>query len=495
MRAVLPLTLCVLLVAACSGTQPVVPSVVPVSSPATQGGVGGLAPSVWAFSGALLVPPDPNAYSDVIVDAKSLSDGGWIVLHAPAPRPRFHCDPLSYGCGLTKPPLAILERLDASGRVVAREHGSEPFGLTRIKVFEGENIVVGEGPQVVNGSVHAFRLDTLDGIASELATGCIAAGTLCYSARPDHSNGITTIEERDAHDLRLLRSWVKSGSDAPSWPIAVFPASNLMAWRNASRASPFVSVAALDDRRPVGISWLTRLTSACNIDRIADDRAVITFGPPDCVGAAGWHAEIVEISTGRTLRVIAADDGLEGAPLTRGYAQLASSGVVIDPRDGSEGPALGGDVLSIDWDRGVAVMGLADGGAAVLNRRVSAGASRDLSFHSVATADCDYQTPRVMTARADLVKCEPLVASTGANRVLVATGRSASGPRSFAIARVTADPVTRVIDITYAPSGRRSNVIDPSATSVIEIADPPPGEWLVRLSSDSLVGLPFVLRF
>src|SRR4051795_3199715 len=88
-------------------------------SPETSAGIGGISrPSVWVYAGALFLPPDPNTYSDVIFDAQPLADGGWIVLHAPTARPRFNCDPGSFGCALMRPPLARMQRVDAAGRVV-----------------------------------------------------------------------------------------------------------------------------------------------------------------------------------------------------------------------------------------------------------------------------------------------------------------------------------------------------------------------------------------
>ena len=475
-----------LLVISCSAAKqadaPVTTS--PVVAPPS--GIGGIATNRWTFETALLKPSDPNTYSDVVMDAQPLADGGWLVIHAPTVRPRFNCDPTSYGCGFARAPIGYLERLDRSGRVVAREHGAEPFGLTRIHVFESLNVVVGEGPQVLNGStLHAFRLDTLDGIASELTQGCVVDGSRCYSLRPDFASGTVTVEERDPRDLRLAQAWTQPV--LPSGSLALFPKENLVAWRAATDTPPFWRAAALDAARPLAIPWLARLQSACEVIRVAEDRAFVTFGPADCRGDSGWHGEIIEVSSGRVIRVVQPDDGISGNALgDHAFVQIAESGVVVDPQTGSDGPRMAGRPLSVDWDRGTAVFALADGGAALLRRQPGAAAQHDLPFQVIASARCDaYESPRVMAALSATVACPALGTAVGPSRLLITPGKAYYAASDIDVRRIAIDPTTRTIEVAYSPGTSRSSVTEPAATTVVELSEPPSaGEWLVRLSVD-----------
>ncbi len=478
------------LLAACSASAPAPsPALVP-------GGLGGIAAgtTTWAYAGTLLLPLDPNSYSNVVLDAKPLSDGGWIVLRGVAPR-RGICDPLSYGCFIRRTTGQLL-KLDASGTVVAQEHGAEPFGLLHVTVFESAGVVVGEGQQVRNGTLHAFHLDALDGIASELTT-CVAVGPSCFSYRVDYQTGRTPLEERDPKDLHVTRTYPQIAMDGLYSAPAIFPASNLLAWRPTTESAPFIHVAALDASRSIAIPWLARLEAACDVWRVGDDRAFVLFGPPACRGDTGWHWELVEVSSGRAVRVFGPDDTFSGN--TRDAAVLAATGVVVDPRDGTDGPTLPGGPLTIDWVRGVAVVALPDGGAAVFRRQTTPSAARNLSFRTVGSSTCaDLDFPRLMRAIAGAIACPALAALAGPSRLLVATGRAAYSPSAFTVERVVVDPATHIIDVLYTGQERRTTITDPSPAAVIELSDPPAGEWLVRLGSqdaDRYGWRGFVVRF
>jgi len=478
------IALCVIVAAACSGTQAVVRSVEPVATATARAGIGGVTPRAWVYAGALFLPADPNTYSDVVSDAKPLADGGWVVLHAPTARPRFNCDPSSFGCGaLRRQPIALLQRLDASGRVVAQEHGSEPFALTRLHVFESLNVVIGQGPQVVNGTLHAFRLDTLDGIASQQSDGCIASADRCFGFRTDYTNGTVTIEERDARDLRLISSTTQQ--IASVGPVSVLPAANLVAWRAATDSAPFVRYVPLDPTKPLAAAWPARAAAACDVAGVADDRAVLTYGPAGCRGDSGWHSEIIDVSTGRTVRALTPDQGYDPYALQHGEVEEAATGIVIDPRDGSDGPAVTGPLLHVDWTRGLAAVGLADGGVAVLKRESGSPAPRDVSFRTIATGACaEYEFPRIMAAEPSRVTCGALAGAASSTRLLVATGRAAYAARSFTVARVVVDQAMRTMDVTLARTGTRTNITDASPASVIELGEQLSGAWLIRLVGD-----------
>ena len=436
-------------------------------------------------------------YANLILDAKSLAGGGWVILRAADARRVPPCDPTVFGCPLTKRPYGILERLDADGRVVAQEHGAEPFGLVHVIVFEAQGVVVGEG-QSRGQTLHAFRLASLDGIASDVAT-CIKSNDTCISYRKDYQSGLTILEERDPRDLHVVRSFasVTTVAQVP----AIFPAANVVLVMAPTR--PFVDAVALDPTRPMTLSWRQRLSGACGVERVADDRALVAFGPSDCQSSdVGWHDELIEVSTGRVLRMLDPRSGLSGNALSAVEPTMivADTGIAIDPREGADGPVVAGPTATyLDWDRGIAVVSLSDGGAAVLERRTASPQLHDLSFTTVGQGTCaEYLFPRVMNATSANVRCAAIAVSAGPDRLLVATGSAASQPASFTVTHVRADVALRTIDITYRPNGRRQAVSDPTPTAIIDVPDAPAGDWLVRLyaeGGDLPYGYAFVVRF
>jgi hypothetical protein len=267
--------------------------------------------------------------------------------------------------------------------------------------------------------------------------------------------------------------------------LAVFPKENLLTWRAVTETSPFVRVAALDAARPIAIPWLARLESACDVARVAEDRAFVTFGPAACRGDSGWHGEIIEVSSGRVIRVMQPDDGISGNALAdHAFVQIAESGVVVNPQTGSDGPRMDGRPLSVDWDRGIAVFALADGGAAVLRRQPGAAAQHNLAFQVIASARCDaYERPRVMAALSVTVACPALGTAVGPSRLLITPGKAYYAASSIDVRRIAIDPTTRTIEVAYSPGTSRSSVTEPAATTVVEFSEAPPaGDWLVRLS-------------
>jgi hypothetical protein len=103
-----------------------------------------------------------------------------------------------------------------------------------------------------------------------------------------------------------------------------------------------------------------------------------------------------------------------------------------------------------------------------------------------------------MNAAASSVTCAAVAQQAGATRLLIATGRSAYGPVTFDVTRVIADPVAHTLDVVYRGAGRRTTINDPSPTKIIELADPPSGEWLVRLVGEDAAlssAKAFVVRF
>jgi len=432
----------------------------------------------WAFAGTILPPSDPNTYANEIIDAVPLRDGGWIVLRAESPR-RYLANPTSFGPLLPRS-IGQLLRLDAQGAIVAQEHGSEPFGLRRVSVFEDAATVVGEGPQVGNGTLHSFRLDTLDGIATTEYTTCVPIDGRCWSYRTNTQHGPTALEERDPRTLAVLRTHegVKLDGVLPGQPPAIFPARNLIAWQPGGRGRG-IQIAPLDDASPIAIYWLAQLRTACDFDRLAADRAVVIYGRPSCSGENGWTAQLVEVSTGRIVRDLGADPVIE--PSERGLSPVLPSGARVEPSNGASGPVFARAPLFMDWERGVAVTGLGDGGGAVLRRQPASQASQSVPFSVAGSGRCPIDFPRVVLALPDSPACPALSGTAGPNRLLIASGRGYFDATDLVPSRVRADGPARTLTIEYEASPNAKAIRESAPAAVIELGQSFSGTWLVTL--------------
>lgn len=438
---------------------------------------------MWAFERSVLLPSDPASYRNVILDAAALSDGGWIVLVQDHPR-RGLVDPRCYGCGGLFPRWGRLLRLSADGGIVAQEHAAEPLGLQRIHVFEELGVVVGEGMQVRNGTVHALRLDDLDGIASEL-TNCVPAGGRCWSYRTSRAAGSTALEERDPRDLHVIHTYPQLTMDGLLRPPAIYPSLNLIAWDDPGRRS--LRVSALDTARPVAIGWLDRLRSACEIARVQGDRALLMFSDAGCDSDTGWRSELVEMSTGKVLLPSPSLASVSGNVLfEQGQIVLEPEGLLIDPRtavtvpDLSPGPR---GALAVDWDRGAALVPLTNGGAAALGRVQGSSVPSEVSFRVVASGRCaDIAFPRLIVGPQRLV-CQGMDVLVERGQLAIATGRNYRDPVDLKIVAVRRDDVRREITVSYAATAHANVPMSDSPVKVVELADLAPGEWLVRLDA------------
>jgi len=468
--------LCALLVSACSAVAPVTPS----SGPSASGTPPLDTPIVattWAFAGTILAPSDPNTYANEIIDAVLLRDGGWIVLRAESPR-RYLGNPTSFGPLLPRS-IGQLVRLDAQGAIVAHEHGSEPFGVRRVSVFEDAGTVVGEGPQVGNGTLNSFRLDTLDGIATEYTT-CVPIDGRCWSYRTNTQHGPTALEVRDPRTLAVLRTHegVKLDGVLPGQTPAIFPARNLIVWQVGGRGRG-LQIAPLDGTSPIAIPWLAQLRTACDFDRLAADRAVVIYGPPGCSGDTGWTAQLVEVSTGRIVRDLGADATIESSE--RGLTAVLPSGARVEPSNGAAGPVLARAPLFMDWERGVALIGLGDGGGAVLRRQPASQARQSVPFSVAGSGRCAIDFPRVVLAARETPACPALSEAAGPNRLLITSGRGYFGPTDLIPSRVLADGPGRTLTIEYEASPNAKAVRDSAPAGVIELGQSFTGTWLVTL--------------
>lgn len=352
----------------------------------------------WAYERTLLAPRDDTTYENVLLDAKPFSDGGWIVVRDRRPY-RYLLDPTVYG-PLSKNPTGEILRLDANGGIVAKEHAAEPLGVTRVDVFEDLGVVVAQGPQVQNGNLHALRLDSLDGIGTQ-STSCIVVEGRCWSYRTNPYFGSTALEERDPQTLAVIRTYPRLTMDWLESAPAIFPRSNLIVWRSprslsAAPVSVF-RVEPLDASRPIAVPWLDKLRGACGMTQLADDRALVEYGPPECEGEAGWSSDLVEVSSGRVLRHIGADEVVYGNDIVARRLTLWPSGLLIDPRTGDPGPFLARTLAGIDFDRGVGVVNLTSGGADVLRRHGGSARPREIDVGTVASGRCgDVDFPRLV---------------------------------------------------------------------------------------------------
>ena len=263
----------------------------------------------------------------------------------------------------------------------------------------------------------------------------------------------------------------------PWLPPAIFPDRNLITWPlNGGRS---LQVAALDDASPIAIPWLDQLRKACNLDRLTADRAVVTYGPAGCSGETGWTAQLVEVSTGRIVRDLGSDALIERGQ--RGLRVLLPSGASVRPSDGAAGPVFARAPVFIDWEKGVALVGLADGGGAVLRRQLGSPSSQSVPFKVAGSGRCPIDFPRVQRLAKDDPACPALSGTAGPDRLLIASGRGYFAPTDLIPSRVVVDDGVRTLTIEYEPSPNAKAVRDSAPARVIELGRSFSGTWLVTL--------------
>lgn len=462
------LVLVLVLLVACSAAIPPAREAEP-SPPAAR--------DVWAFSGTLLRPGAPSLYENVLDAVVPLRDRGWLVLKETAPRrflPCLYC----LGGPLLRRPLATLIRLDADGVEVAREHGAEPFGLAELRVFEDLGLVIGMGPQVRNGSIHAFDLATLDGRWSDLGSNCVAVADRCWTWRPYTNSGTTALTERDARTYRAITTYEHLRMDGLQAPPGIYPELNTVIWQAppAPGVRGLPRVAALDPSRPV-IPWRRQVEEACSVHTVGTTHLFLWY-PDSCDDRdPGAVVELVEVMTGRTVKRWPANESVFLDPVWL----RDELGRVIDPDTGSASIDLPGKVMALDRTRGVASVSLSNGGVAVYERQRSMLRRSSVPFTEEAKVACaSLEFPLFAPARDGDGRCPPLDAAAGPGRFLVTLGR-VRAPPDLAVTGITADPATRELLVHLEARGELKSVVDLGAGRVIELSDPPHGQWLVRL--------------
>src|SRR5687767_1527387 len=439
---------------------------------------------VWAYSGTLLRPGDPSIYENVLDAAVGLRDGGWLVLRQAAPR-RAIPRPAGVGGQLITPSIATLVRLDAHGREVAREHGSEPFGLRELRVFEDLGLVIGSGAQVLNGSIHAFDLRTLDGLWTLYdrdPVPCVQVADRCWTYRRSTvPTDTTALTERDPRTYRALRTFYHLGMDGLGDAPGIYPAANAVVWNEPGprQQAGVARVERLELYRPPA-AWVARVDTACWAYPVEPSHLYLGLG--SCVGDFPTTAELLDVASGRTVRSWPGNE----APLMDGSTGLLSwDEAFVDLRDGSRGASIPGRVLAIDADRGVAATRLSNGGAAIYRRLGATSAPMPVAFREIARVTCPgFEFPQVSTARDRDGRCPEATVHAGSRRLLVTRGRT-RGAEELAITAVTADAVTRELTISIDARGDQRVVPAAGVARIIELPDTIHGEWLVRFDRGS----------
>ena len=434
---------------------------------------------VWRFAGTLLLPADPNSYANVILDIEPLKDGGWIVVQDRAPNRRLPSGGPSRGPLI--PAHGIVMRLDAAGRVVAQQSDADSFSPTHVVLFEDAGVVVAEGSWT--RGLDLRTLDTLWKTDSE----CVAVADRCYAYQPFTTSPPGTFEERDPRTFALVRSLphIKVGQlTTPTilsdWNLVVVPSKSSDHWFD------FFS---LDPAAPITLPWIDRLRGARSIALLSADRAIVSYD--------GWQngrfpaSELTDIATGRLIARY--EDRLPAVATAAAGTLLIGATVteVLDPRDSSHGLDLPTLPLYASFEKGIVVLPLGNGGAAVLQREAGHSSEHAVAFTSIAEGACpaiDFTRVQLADGTAD---CPALAAARGARRILVSIGKL-PGIDRFEISGVTADEATGRLAIRAGVGEPRSQSLASNApTQVIQLPESLTGHWLVGLEPDPLTPRPF----
>jgi hypothetical protein len=436
--------------------------------------------AIWRFAGTLLLPADANSYTNVLLDIEPLKDGGWIAIQDRVARRRL---PTGGFGGPFIPTRGTVVRLDSSGTIVARQSDSESFTPTHLVLFEASEVVVAEG-----SGTRGLDLRTLDTLWTTDAE-CVAVADHCYAYQPFTTSPPGTFEARDPRTFSLVRSLphIKVGQlTTPmilsNWNLAVVPS------KSSDHRFDFF---ALDPGASITLPWIDRLKEAKSIVLLPADRALVSY--------EGWETgrypatELTDVATGRViaryedrLPVFANDSAtyLIGPTVTQ----------VVDPRDGSLGPSLPTVALYVSFEKGIVVVPLGNGGAAVLRRDAGRGTEHPVTFAKIGEGTCpaiDFTRVQLADGTAD---CAVLAGAAGARRLLVSTGKERDISQ-FEITGLTADEATRRLTIRVRVGEPRSRSAAQSAPAqVVELPQSLTGRWLVGLEPDPQIPRPFGFR-
>ena len=443
-----------------------------------QPDAAGAGDAVWRFAGTLLLPSDPNAYANVILDIEPLKDGGWIVVQDRAPNRRLPSGGPSRGPFF--PARGTVMRLDSSGRVVAQQSDPGSFTPTHLVLFEDAGVVVAEG-----SGTRGLDLQTLNALWATDAE-CVAVVDRCYAYQPFTVSPPGTFEERDARTFSLIRSLphIKVGQlTTPmifsNWNLAVVASKSSDHW---------FDFFALDPGSPIKLPWIDRMKGARSIRLLSGDRAIVSY--------EGWGngrfpaTELTDVATGR---VIARYEDRLSVVDTAAATFLTGATVseILDPRDSSLGLTLPTLPLYVSFEKGIVVVPLGNGGAAVLRRETEVGTEHAVTFATIGEGVCpaiDFTRVQLADGTAD---CPALGAAAGKRRLLVSTGKERDIGQ-FEITGITADEATRRLTIRVNVGQPRSwSAAQVAPAEVIEVPESMSGRWLVGLAPDPETPRPF----
>lgn len=422
-------------------------------------------------------------YENVLDAAIPLRDGGWLVLRQTDSRrsiPRA-----GFGGPLVRPPISTLLRLDAAGVEVAREHGSEPFALRELRVFEDLGLVLGYGAQVLNGSIHAFDLATLDGlwtVNDRDPVPCVQVADRCWTYRrstvPTDTSALT---ERDARTYRVLRTFYHLGMDRLDTAPGIYPAINTVVWNEPGgpAATGRARVARLDLDRP-SASWAARVDGACWAGPVGASHLYLQFG--DCTDLALATFELFDVASGQTVRTW---QGSASPFIDGSSGQLSWPEALVDLRDGSRGPEIPGAILAFDERRGIAAARLSNGGAAIYRRGMTVPRPVTVDVREIARLTCSgFEFAQVAPPRDSDGRCPAVKVHAGPGRILVTRGRVRAS-EELTITAVMADAATRQLTIRVDPRGDQLVLPAEGVARILELPQSVRGEWLVRLDAGS----------
>src|SRR6266576_3771242 len=450
------------------------PSSIDAPSPA---GAADSGDGVWRFAGTLLAPSDPKSYANVVLDIEPLNDGGWIVVEDRMPIRRLP----SGGPGIPFHSAGgTVLRLDSSGTIVARQSEPDSFTPSHLAVFEESGVVVAEG-----AGTRGLDIRTLDTLWTTDAE-CVAVADRCYAYQPFTTSPPGTFEERDPRTFSLIRSLphIKVGQlTTPmilsNWNLAVVPSKSSDHW---------FDFFPLDPGSPIKLPWIDRMKGARSIRLLSADRAIVSY--------EGWGngrfpaTELTDVATGR---VIARYEDRLSVVDTAAATFLTGATVseILDPRDSSLGLTLPTLPLYVSFEKGIVVLPLGDGGAAVLRREPGRSSDEAVAFTKIGEGMCpaiDFTRVQLADGMAD---CPALAATATSRRLLVSTGKERDISR-FEITRMTANEAMRRLTIRVRVGEPRSRSAAQSAPAqVIELPASLSGRWLVGLEPDPEIPRPF----
>lgn len=448
--------------------------------PASAAPVVPVGPSrlVWGFAQTLMLPANPNTYANVLLDIEPLTGGGWVVVQDRAPIRRLpHGGPSG---GPFIPTRGTVLRLDASSAIVARPRDVDAFAPTHLVLFERPGVVVAEGD-----GTRGLDLRTLDTLWSSDAE-CVAVGDRCYAYRPGVLPPPGTLEEREPRSFSVLRPFPQVQVGQLTTPMVV-PDWNLAIVRSSSPNRSF-EFFPLDATAPIALPWIDQLRRAKSIGVLSADRMLVSY--------EGWEqgrfpkSELIDLPSGH---VIASFSDWLPVFTNRSvtYLQGATPLQVLDPRDASAGPVLPTLPLYVNFENGVIVVPLGNGGAAVLRREAAYGSEYAVPVKRIAEGSCaaiEFTRVQLADGTAD---CPSLAGAVGARRILVSIGRERDTER-FEIARISVDEAARRLTIGVRVGVVRSNgPAQVAPTQVIELPEDIRGVWLVGLEPEPATPRPF----